>query len=77
MFGVLGGSFGFNFPLPGWLQIIGKATPNSWGLDGFATLGNGGALADVATPITALLIMAAVLFTVAVAFFRRQGWAGR
>lgn len=77
MFGVLGGSFGFNFPLPGWLQIAGKATPNSWGLEGFTALGSGGALADVATPITALLIMAAVLFTVAVALFRRQGWAGR
>ncbi|MBI3244530.1 MAG: ABC transporter permease [Chloroflexi bacterium] len=77
MFGVLGGSFGFNFPLPGWLQIAGKLTPNSWGLEGFTALGTGGALADVVTPIIALLIMAAVLFTIAVALFRRQGWAGR
>jgi ABC-2 type transport system permease protein len=77
MFGVLGGSFGFNFPLPGWLQIVGKLTPNSWGLEGFTTLGSGGTLADVATPIAALLIMAAVLFAVAVVLFRRQGWAGR
>jgi ABC-2 type transport system permease protein len=77
MFGVLGGSFGFNFPLPGWLQIAGKATPNSWGLEGFTALGSGGALADVATPIAALLVMAAVLFAVAVVLFRRQGWAGR
>ncbi len=77
MFGVLGGSFGMAFPLPGWLQIIGKATPNSWGLEGFTALGSGGVLADIVMPITALLTMAAVLFTIAVVLFRRQGWAGR
>ena len=39
-----------------------KITPNAWGLDGFTTLAFGGTLAELTEPITALLIMGAVLF---------------
>ncbi len=77
LFGILGGTFGNNIPLPGWLQTVSKITPNAWGLEGFSALGSGGTLADIVAPITALFVMAAVLFAVAVVLFRRQGWAGR
>jgi ABC-2 type transport system permease protein len=73
MFGILGGSFISLDTFPTWVQTISRVTPNAWGLDGFTTLGLGGTLADIATPIMALLTMAAVLFTAAVMLFRRQG----
>jgi ABC-type multidrug transport system permease subunit len=73
LFGVLGGSFGDNIPLPGFLQVIGKATPNAWGVQGFARLAAGGALGDILPNLMALCAMAALLFGVAVVLFRRNG----
>jgi ABC-2 type transport system permease protein len=72
-FALVGGSFISLNVLPGYVQVLGRFTPNAWGLDGFTTLGLGGTLAGIVTPIGALLLMAAVLFSLAVLMFRRQG----
>jgi ABC-2 type transport system permease protein len=73
IFGILGGSFIQLDQMPSWFQTISKITPNAWGLDGFTTLALGGMLRNLTEPITALLIMGAVLFGVAVLLFSRQG----
>lgn len=73
IFGILGGSFVSLENLHPLVQSLSKITPNAWGLDGFTTLALGGGLADISTPITALLIMGAVLFIAAVLLFNRQG----
>jgi ABC-2 type transport system permease protein len=72
-FGILGGSFISMDNMPGWFRVVSKITPNAWGLDGFTTLGMGGSLANILTPILALLVMGAVLFTIAVLIFNRRG----
>jgi len=72
-FGILGGSFINLNNMGAWFQMISKITPNAWGLDGFTTLGMGGRLADILQPVTALLVMGAVLFTIAVLLFNRRG----
>jgi ABC-2 type transport system permease protein len=59
--------------MPGWFRVLSKITPNAWGLDGFTTLGMGGSLANIWTPVLALLVMGAVLFTIAVLIFNRRG----
>ena len=74
MFGVLGGSFGDNFPLPDFLLALGKITPNAWGIKGFTGLASGGVLGDVLPNIIALSVMAVVLFTVSVWLFRKNGF---
>lgn len=74
-FGILGGSFISVDSMPGWFQVASKITPNAWGLDGFTTLAMGGRLADVLTPVAALLAMGAMLFAVAVLLFNRRGIA--
>ena len=73
IFGILGGSFVSLENLPPFIQSLSKITPNAWGLDGFTTLALGGGLADIARPVTALLMMGAILFTVSVLLFNRQG----
>ena len=73
IFGILGGSFINLDQMPSILRMISKITPNAWGLDGFTTLALGGALPSLVEPITALLIMGAVLFGIAVILFRRNG----
>ena len=73
IFGILGGSFVSLENLPSYVQSLSKITPNAWGLDGFLTLATGGGLTDIATPVTALLIMGTVLFSVSVLLFNRQG----
>lgn len=73
IFGILGGSFVSLENLHPLARSLSKITPNAWGLDGFTTLALGGGLADIATPITALLIMGTVLFIAAVLLFNRQG----
>lgn len=73
IFGILGGSFTNIAAMPDWVQWISRISPNRWGLDGFTTLAMGGNLANIMTPITALLIMAAVLFLISVLFFTRRG----
>jgi len=73
IFGILGGSFLQLDQLPPFVQTISKITPNAWGLDGFTTLALGGTLKNLGEPITALLIMGAVLFAIAVVMFNRNG----
>ncbi|GAB4153139.1 MAG: linearmycin resistance permease LnrM [Candidatus Promineifilaceae bacterium] len=73
IFAILGGSFISLNNLPAWVQVVSKITPNAWALDGFTTLSLGGALSDIATPLTALLVMSVVLFAMAILMFRRQG----
>ena len=73
IFGILGGSFIQLDQMPSLLQTISKITPNAWGLDGFTTLALGGNLSNLTEPITALLIMGAVLFGIAVSLFSRHG----
>lgn len=77
LFAILGGGLGFNFPLPGWADLIAHLTPNRWGIDGFIALGAGGTLTDVTPQVMALVVMGTVLFAVAVLLFRRQGLAQR
>ncbi len=73
IFGILGGSFINLSQMPAWVQTFSKITPNSWGLDGFTTLALGGTLSNLMEPISALLIMGAVLFGISVILFNRQG----
>ena len=73
MFGILGGSFISLDNLPAAVQWVSRITPNAWGLDGFTTLALGGGLADLLTPVLALLVMGVLLFSVAVWLFNRQG----
>jgi len=73
IFGILGGSFINLEQFPPFMQTISKITPNAWGLDGFTTLALGGMLKNLTEPITALLIMGAVLFGIAVVLFSRNG----
>jgi len=73
IFGILGGSFINLEQMPPFLQAISKITPNAWGLDGFTTLALGGTLSNLMKPISALLIMGALLFGVAVVLFNRNG----
>jgi ABC-2 type transport system permease protein len=73
IFGILGGSFINLDQLSPFIRNISKITPNAWGLDGFTTLALGGTLKNLTEPITALLIMGAVLFGIAVVLFNRNG----
>ena len=75
IFGILGGSFMSleNFPL--FMQTLSKITPNAWGMDGFVTLALGGTLKNLTEPVTALLIMGALLFAASVVLFNRNGIA--
>lgn len=72
IFGILGGSFIQLSNMPPIIQAFSRITPNAWALDGFTTLGLGDTLADLGTPIAALLIMGSVLFVVAVILFGRR-----
>lgn len=73
IFGVLGGSFINVNDMPLFVQPVSKITPNAWALDGFAILAQGGALPEIATPLTALFVMGVVLFGVAAVLFNRKG----
>ncbi len=73
IFGILGGSFLGGAEFSGFMGALSKITPNAWAQQGFATLARGGALAQVATPILGLLVMAVGLFTLAVLLFQRRG----
>lgn len=76
-FGILGGSFINLDNMPNWFRVIAKITPNAWGLDGFNTLALGGGLANILTPILALLIMGLTLFIVSVFIINRRGFGQR
>jgi ABC-2 type transport system permease protein len=73
IFGVLGGGFTIGLPSTGALNLIGKITPNAWGLQGFTALAKGGGLIEIRDPIIGLAIMAVGLFLVAVVLFRQRG----
>ena len=73
IFSILGGSFISLENFPPFIQTISKITPIAWGLDGFTTLALGGSLSNLVEPVTALLIMGAVLFGIAVVLFNRNG----
>ena len=73
IFGIMGGSFINLEQMPAFIQTFSKITPNAWGLDGFTTLALGGTLKNLTEPITALLVMGAVLFAIAVVIFNRNG----
>ena len=73
IFGILGGSFINLDQMPSLVQTLSKITPNAWGLDGFTTLALGGRLPSLTEPITALLVMGAVLFGISVLLFSRNG----
>jgi ABC-2 type transport system permease protein len=72
IFGIMGGSFIQLSNMPPFVQTFSRITPNSWALDGFATLGLGGTLADLSTPITALLTMGILLFLVSALLFGKK-----
>ncbi|HEU4745237.1 MAG TPA: ABC transporter permease [Anaerolineales bacterium] len=73
IFGILGGSFINLDQMPSMVRTLSKITPNAWGLDGFTTLALGGRLPNLTEPVTALLIMGAVLFGISVLLFSRNG----
>jgi len=77
LFGILGGSFVRMDAMPAWVRAVRRITPNSWGLDGFATLAMGGTLADILAPIGALLSMGAALFVLSAFLLGRSGRADR
>ena len=72
LFGILGGSFVPSENMGPVFEWAGRITPNKWAMDGFLSLASGDGLAALVTPIAALLVMAAVLFTVSAALFRRR-----
>jgi ABC-2 type transport system permease protein len=71
-FGVLGGNFVSVSGMPDWFRLVGKITPNAWGLDGFVALGLGDRLPQLLGTLAGLLVMAVVLFLVSVWIFRRR-----
>ena len=73
IFGILGGSFINIDQMPSLVQTLSKITPNAWGLDGFTTLALGGRLPNLTEPISALVIMGALLFGISVLLFSRNG----
>ena len=75
LFGILGGSFFDLSMLPDWIQVINKITPNAWAVDGFYVLSVGGGLTDILPNIFALLVMGAILFTIATLWIRNRGLA--
>lgn len=72
IFGIMGGSFISLDQMHPAIQAFSKITPNAWALDGFTTLGLGGTLADLSTPILALLTMGMILFLVSVFMFGKK-----
>lgn len=77
VFGLLGGSFFDMSLLPDWVSMLGKITPNAWGLQGFTTLAGGGTLPSIGEPLLALTLMGIVLFAAASIWMRRRGLAGK
>lgn len=71
VFGLIGGSF-TTLPDTPMLNAISKITPNAWAIDGFVSLHLGGGLADITTPLLALLAMAAILFGLSAIIFSRR-----
>jgi ABC-2 type transport system permease protein len=72
LFGILGGSFVSLSGSGPVVDMLSKLTPNAWALDGFTQLGLGNGIESLLPSLAALLVMAAVLFAVSVALFRRR-----
>ena len=72
IFGVLGGSFIDLDQMPSIVRALSKITPNAWGMDGFAKLALGGRLPNLMEPISALLVMGALLVGIAILLFNRN-----
>lgn len=73
IFGILSGGFFSISAMPTWVQLLSRISPNRWGLDGFTTLAMGGNLITILGPVLALIIMAFLLFFIAVIFFKKRG----
>jgi ABC-2 type transport system permease protein len=72
IFGILGGSFVPGQQMGPVFNALSRITPNSWAMDGFVSLASGEGLAGILLPVAALLAMAAILFIVSAAMFRRR-----
>jgi ABC-2 type transport system permease protein len=72
IFGILGGSFVPGMEFGPLLQYAGMITPNRWAQDGFLSLASGDGLAALVTPLTALVLMALILFALSAVLFRRR-----
>ena len=55
-----------------FVNAFGSITPNQWALQGFNKLGLGQSIIDILPNIGALWLMAAVLFVISAALFRRK-----
>jgi len=73
IFGILSGGFFSISNMPNWVQVLTRISPNRWGLDAFTTLAMGGSIDSIMVPILALVIMACILFLIAVILFSRRG----
>ncbi len=72
VFGMTAGHFFPRENLPTWVRWASRISPNAWGLDAFQTLLEGGTLGALVPTLTALFVMAALLFAVATLGLRRQ-----
>lgn len=72
IFGILGGSFVPGQQMGPVFNALSRITPNSWAMDGFVSLASGEGLSGILLPVAALLAMAAILFIVSAAMFRRR-----
>ncbi len=72
VFAVAAGNFIPRWSLPLWLRRASLISPNAWALDGFRALAEGAGVADIWQEILALMVMAAVLLTIAGLLFRRR-----
>jgi ABC-2 type transport system permease protein len=72
IFGILGGSFVPNLQMGSVMDWLSRITPNRWAMDGFIALASGEGLSAVLLPVSALLLMAVILFAVSAALFRRR-----
>jgi ABC-2 type transport system permease protein len=72
VFAIGAGNFFPRQGLPVWLRKLSFISPNAWGIEAFTALTEGGGMAEVVPFIAGLLVMTAVLFTLAIIAFRRQ-----
>jgi ABC-2 type transport system permease protein len=72
VFAIGAGNFFPRQGLPLWLRNLSFISPNAWGIEAFTVLTEGGGLSEIMPFIGGLLVMTAVLFTLAIVAFRRQ-----
>ena len=71
-FAALGGTFAPRSNYPSWMITLGAITPNAWGTESYFKLMYGGGVQDILPALLALVVMALLLFGVAVLIFRRR-----